>query len=188
MRILLLGPHREALESYLRSMGDDVLQREDALDPATLAAEGWDWLVSFGYRHMIRRAVLDLYPERIINLHISLLPWNRGADPNLWSFLEDSPKGVTIHRVDEGLDTGPILAQRRVDWQPGDTLATSYARLTSSLEDLFREVWPGIRSGHLQAQAQPAGGSAHRLKDRLQVEHLLSQGWDTSVESLIRKV
>lgn len=187
MKILLLGPAREAFESYLRSMGDDVVQREDPLDPATLATEGWDWLVSFGYRHIIRREVLDLFPERIINLHISLLPWNRGADPNLWSFIEDTPKGVTIHLVDEGLDTGPILAQRRVDWQPGDTLATSYARLTASIESLFRELWPQLRSGGVQARPQPSGGSAHRLKDRLRVEHLLAQGWDTSVESLIRR-
>ena len=43
---------------------------------------------------------------------MSYLPWNRGADPNFWSILEDTPKGVTIHIMDESIDTGDILYQK----------------------------------------------------------------------------
>ncbi len=58
----------------------------------------------------------QLYNQKIsiINLHISFLPWNRGAHPNFWSFYDDTPKGVTIHLIDEGIDTGAIIYQKEI--------------------------------------------------------------------------
>jgi len=123
----------------------------------------------------------------VINLHISLLPWNKGADPNLWSFLEDTPKGVTIHYVDRGVDTGDILAQQQVDYLPEDTLRTSYDRLSKAIEDLFKRVWPDIRAGGLKSLPQPGGGTYHRLNDRAVFNYLLEEGWNTSVEGLVGK-
>lgn len=187
MKILWLGPKRDALIAFLASLGEEVGVWDEPLEPDLLERGQWDWLVSYGYRHIIRPWVLEMFPGRVINLHISLLPWNRGADPNLWSFLEDSPKGVSIHLIDAGLDTGPILAQREVGWVDGDTLATSYERLTGAVEGLFREVWPMVRSAGLEPHPQPSGGSLHRLRDRARYEHLLTKGWDTSVQSLIGK-
>lgn len=72
------------------------------------------FVVSFNYRYLIPEEVLKLLPGKVINLHTSLLPYNRGSAPNFFSFLEDTPKGVTIHRVDSGLDTGDILCQKEL--------------------------------------------------------------------------
>lgn len=106
---------------------------------------GLDILVSHGYRHIIEPQVFDLVPT--INCHISLLPWNRGASPNYWSWKEDTPKGVTIHKVDKGLDTGPIIIQRTVCFGPGHTLKTSYDKLQNELLEMFIEHWPNISRG-----------------------------------------
>ena len=57
--------------------------------------------------------MLDQINYRAINLHISYLPWNRGADPNLWSAV-GMPKGVTIHYINDGFDTGDILFQKAI--------------------------------------------------------------------------
>ncbi len=127
------------------------------------------------------------FPRRIINLHISYLPWNRGADPNLWSFLDNAPKGVTTHYIDAGLDTGRILIQEEISFRYNDTPRTSYERLAAAIEILFRKSWPRIREGKAQSFPQPQGGSSHRLKDRAAVEHLLTKGWDTPVSQLIGK-
>ena len=74
----------------------------------------YDLIISFGYCKIINRSILDRIKCPIINLHISYLPFNRGAHPNFWSFFDNTPSGVTIHLIDEGIDTGPIIYQKIV--------------------------------------------------------------------------
>ncbi|MDF1604889.1 formyltransferase family protein [Nocardioides sp. YIM 152315] len=183
-KVLFLGPADAPLRAWLQAQGNEVVQTEAAVSADVIADAGFTFLVSHGYRHILRRDVLELFAGRAVNLHISYLPWNRGADPNLWSFVDDTPKGVTIHRIDEGVDTGDILVQEEVRLEVGDTLATSYAKLQSSIQDLFRRSWEQIRTGELPGRPQPAGGSRHRLRDRVALADLLADGWDTPVSTL----
>lgn len=187
MNVLLLGPYRKNLIDFLSSFGDEVATREAPLDSDSKCLYNIDFIISYGYQHILKEDVLDKFSNKAINLHISLLPWNMGADPNLWSFLEDTPKGVTIHYLDYGIDTGDILAQQEVNYVPEDTLRTSYERLSKTIEELFRRVWPNIRSGKQKSISQPKGGSYHRLSDRVAFEYLLTKGWDTPVLDLIGK-
>jgi len=187
MKILLLGPHRKELSDYLASLGDEVVRTEDRLKADSEVLDGVDFIVSYGYRYILKDDVLNRFPQRTINLHISLLPFNRGADPNIWSFLEDTPKGVTIHYIDAGLDTGEILAQREVTFGPEETLRSSYARLSETIDALFCEIWPAVRERRQVSYPQPEGGSYHRMKDKAPFEHLLTRGWDTPVAELTGK-
>ena len=187
MKILYLGPKREKFAAFLLSFDDEVVHVDSAMTERDELLESADFIVSYGYRYLLPKAVTFKFARRAINLHISLLPWNRGADPNLWSFLENSPKGVTIHYIDEGIDTGDILAQKYVDYVLTDTLRTSYQRLENEIEQLFFENWPQIRAGRTNAVPQPQGGSFHRLRDSSVVEHLLTHGWDTPVVNLVGK-
>ena len=116
---------------------------------------------------------------------MSFLPWNRGADPNAWSFLEDTPKGVTIHLLDEGVDTGAILLQKRLDIGPPHTLRSSYALLQSTADQLFRENWEALRINRIPAKPQVPGGSIHRSADLERFSDMLTDGWDTPVERII---
>jgi methionyl-tRNA formyltransferase len=185
-KVLFLGPGDSPLVEWLRDHGEDVVQTDAKLSADALAEEGLTFLVSYGYRHILRRPILDMFPDRAINLHISYLPWNRGADPNLWSFVEHTPKGVTIHRIDEGIDTGDVLVQEEVDLDPAtETLATSYTRLQEAIQGLFMRNWSLIKSGRLAATPQPAGGSTHRSTDKNALSALLSNGWDTPVSALV---
>lgn len=187
MNILWLGPERPHLFDFLRQQGDSPTCVDDPLEAADPLCDSHDWLVSYGYRYILKPAVLDRFSGRAINLHISFLPWNRGADPNLWSFLEDTPKGVTIHQLDTGVDTGPILAQQAVPMGPEDTLKTSYDKLSQSVEQLFCDHWPAIKAEALSPIPQPSGGSVHRLADKQPYESLLIHGWDTPVSTLMGK-
>ena len=114
MNLLLLGPPNVILREYLLRDGHAVIEMEDPIDNEFIKTNKIAFMVSYGYRHIMRRPVLEFMKDRIVNLHIAYLPWNRGADPNLWSFLEDSPKGVSIHYVDDGIDTGDIIIQREL--------------------------------------------------------------------------
>lgn len=172
---------------YLESFNDEVVCAEHEISSTGNLLEHTTFLVSYGYRYILRKEILDKFPQRAINLHVSLLPWNRGADPNLWSFLEDTPKGVTIHLLAPGIDTGDILAHQEVCMGTEDTLRTSYDKLSHAMVSLFMESWPKIRTGRITAVPQPPGGSYHRLRDKGHYEHLLVQGWDTPVTNLAGK-
>jgi methionyl-tRNA formyltransferase len=188
MKILLLGPLREGLVKFMESFGDDVIQTAEQITLEDENLKLADFIVSFGYRHILNQSVIQYVRQRAINLHISYLPWNRGADPNLWSFLEDSPKGVTIHYLNEGIDTGDILAQEEVAFSTDDTLRTSYDRLCWCIENLFKKFWPCIRTGEMEAHPQPAGGSIHYKKDRAKYNYLLqAKGWDTPLLEILGK-
>jgi len=187
MNIVLLGPKRPEMIDFLKSYGDRVENTEELLTPDLSILQEIDFLISYGYRHILKGDLLKKFPATAINFHISFLPWNRGADPNLWSFLEDTPNGVTIHYLDAGIDSGDILAQQLVSYQPDDTLRTTYERLSRTIERLFREVWCHIREGRQPSFPQPEGGSSHRVRDRARYEHLLVKGWDTPVAKLVGK-
>ena len=183
-KILFLGPEDSPLIDWLQEQGEDVVQVADRFSAKTVAKE-LKFLISYGYRYILRQDVLDLFPNRAVNLHISYLPWNRGADPNLWSFLEDTPKGVTIHYLDEGVDTGDIIVQQKVEFDSDkETLATSYEKLHLLIQDLFKQHWQDIKSGKCQRRRQVGSGSMHKMKDKEGLAHLLISGWDTPVSVL----
>ncbi len=185
MNVVFLGPVESGVYRHLLDCGDHVVQVADRITKEQLAGQGTDFVVSHGYRHIVRRDVISLFAPTIINLHISLLPWNRGADPNLWSFLENTPAGVSIHVMDEGVDTGPLLVQQAVEFGPEETLRSSYDRLQSVLLDLFKRHWPDLRAGRVPARAQHGPGTVHRVVDKEPYLHLLrARGWDTPVSEL----
>ena len=187
MNVLVLGIIPSPLIPILELAGCRVTECADPIDVEYLRALSVDIAVSYRYRHIIRKPVIEYLQGMIINLHISFLPWNRGADPNLWSFLEATPKGVTIHYIDDGIDTGDIIAQKEVAIDtPGETLATTYRTLNADILELFKRQWPLIMKGEASRQVQPPGGSIHRVRDKKRFEHLLTaNGWDTPVEKIM---
>ncbi len=130
------------------------------------SVESYDLIISYGYKHIIDIDSLNLMDIPIINLHISFLPWNRGAHPNFWSFYEDSPKGVTIHLIDEGIDTGPIIYQKTVNFTKKEvTFEQTYSVLKSEIEDLFISNISSIISGKYNIKSQFGEGSFHKRSD-----------------------
>lgn len=188
MKILYLGPNRNKFTKFLIDSGEDIYTCEDKLKLDSKELIDIDYIISYGYRHIINNEIIDKFNGRIINLHISFLPWNRGADPNLWSFLEDTPKGVTIHYMDRGIDTGEIIVQKEVKFEAvGETLQSTYNKLSDEIETLFFHNWENIKRGSIQSIAQAPGGSFHKAKDKERFIHLLRLGWNTPVENLIGK-
>jgi phosphoribosylglycinamide formyltransferase-1 len=89
-----------------------------------LEEHGVDFVVLAGYMHLLTKPFLDRFPERIVNVHPSLLPAFPGAhaiDDALAAGVETT--GVTVHVVDEGMDSGPILRQEPIPIEPRETLA-----------------------------------------------------------------
>ncbi|MBT8412400.1 MAG: hypothetical protein KJP02_11465 [Octadecabacter sp.] len=144
----------------------------------------FDHVVSFGYRHLLRQPIIDTARRPIMNLHISFLPYNRGAHPNFWAWVEGTPHGVTLHEIDAGLDTGPVLASRRVMFDDDlITLRDSQARLISEIESLFIASFSSWVAGDIKPVAQVGKGSFHKAKD---LPNWLKT-WDISAREAKRK-
>lgn len=163
MNILLLGEKCNLINNILLSKGYNINICTDKVGIENTSY--FDFIISFGYRYIISKDIIDIFPNKIINLHISLLPYNRGADPNLWSYLEDTPKGVTIHYIDENLDTGNIIVQKEIkDNIQHDTLKTSYDRLINEIIILFENNIDNILNGNIKSFPQSykvnGGGTA----------------------------
>jgi len=125
----------------------------------------FDLTVSYTYRFILSKEILRSLHNNAVNLHNSFLPWNRGSDPNLWSILEKTPRGVTLHYMEAGLDKGAIIAQRLVPLLPNDTLKTSYDMLDVAAQEQFRQAFQWYPYW-AQMKKDPIGtGSYHAFKD-----------------------
>jgi len=186
MRILILGPEsrNKSIKSFLVSKGHDVLVTEDEISVGFLKENEIDFLISSGYAPIVKPPVILAYPKRIINLHISYLPYGKGIYPNFWSFFENTPKGVSIHFIDAGIDTGSILFQKQIDISKDDTLFSTHKKLMTNLEDLFFEHWDDIINGNYKALDQSAIDVDVTYHNRIDSERwldLLPARWDTPV-------
>ena len=177
MRIVIASPYPGKVQQLF---ADDPVGTND---PPELWPDA-DWVICYGYRQIIKQETIDRYRNKIINIHLSVLPYNRGADPNLWSWIDNTPKGVTIHQVDAGIDTGPVYSKLIVHLHNNHTLKSSYEVLRQLAEAHFAAVWPSIRDGSIIAIPQHGEGTYHRAKDKDELLRKLPLGWDTPVSEL----
>ncbi len=154
------------LYEWLLEQGEKVYCIQNKINPELIEQLNPSFIISFNYRYLIQKEILDYMKGKVINLHISYLPYNRGSSPNLFSFLDNTPKGVTIHLMDEGLDTGDILCQRELFFDENkETFASTYNKLMQEIKKLFREKWTEIKEGRISPQKQVGDGTYHRMKE-----------------------
>ena len=118
-----------------------------------------DVAVVAAYGQILPKAVLDAPRFGVLNVHASLLPRWRGAAPIQGALLAgDEVTGVTIIKLDEGLDTGPMLAARETPIDPNETAGELESRLARIGADLLMGVLPAYLSGQIEPQPQPEEG------------------------------
>lgn len=125
-----------------------------------------DFGISLSLGYILKKEFLSCFPLGCINLHPALLPYNRGSYPNVWSIVEGTPSGVTLHYINEGIDTGDILSQEQVSVDSYDTGETLYRKLENVSVDLFKKTWPLFRNGKIECNPQQQNvGTYHRMRD-----------------------
>jgi methionyl-tRNA formyltransferase len=145
-----------------------VLQPARARDEqfiAQLRALKPDLIVVVAYGQILPRAILDLPRHGCLNVHTSLLPKFRGAAPIQWAIANgETETGVTVMKMDAGLDTGPIVSQRRTPILPADGSSTLHDRLARLGAELLAHTIPDFVAGKIQPIPQPADGVSHAPK------------------------
>lgn len=143
---LLTNRHRSCTGEavgYLISRGHKVDYWFDK-HPIQIPFWDYDLVISYFYPHILKPEHFNAPTYGTINIHTSYLPYGRGAHPNVWAMVNDEPAGVTIHWIDEGVDTGNILSRTRVEKFPEDTGEELYRRLENASIDLFSHFWPSF--------------------------------------------
>jgi methionyl-tRNA formyltransferase len=135
-------------------------------------------IISYNYQHIIKKEILKKY--KIINLHISYLPFNRGADPNIWSFIENTKKGVSIHYIDEKIDTGDIIAQKRVTLSKKDNLKNTYKKLHFHIQMLFKSKYNHLTKIKPKKQKN---GTIHYKKDLIKYSNCIN--YEIPIEKIL---
>ena len=118
-----------------------------------------DVCVVTAYGKILPKDVLEVPPHGCVNVHASRLPRFRGAAPIQWAIAHgDAETGVALMRMDEGLDTGPVIAMKRQPIAPDETSTTLHEKLSRLGGELLRESLPAYLRGELKPVPQPSEG------------------------------
>ncbi len=162
--LLLLGYNSEEspLVSELTKLRFDVSQTSGTIKDLSK----FDHIISYGYKRILDRSTIASARKPILNLHISFLPYNRGMHPNFWSFFDGTPSGVSIHEIEEGIDTGQILLQKEMYFEPkNQTFSQTYWLLRSAVEELFLNNLKAILNDEISSYPQQSEGTYHTKSD-----------------------
>ena len=124
-----------------------------------------DLIVVVAYGQILSQTILDIPRLGCLNVHTSLLPKYRGAAPIQWAILDgENETGVTIMKMDAGLDTGDILTQTQTPILPDDNSQTLHDRLAILGAELLVQTIPNVAAGAILPQRQPLEGSSYARK------------------------
>jgi methionyl-tRNA formyltransferase len=148
--------------------GIPVLQPKKARDPEfleQLRALQPEIVVVAAFGQILPQALLDIPKFGCVNVHTSLLPRHRGAAPIQWAIADgDTETGVTLMKMDAGLDTGPMIVCAKTMIAAEDTGQTLHDRLAEMGGTLLVETMPDYVAGRIEPVAQPAEGATYARK------------------------
>lgn len=151
-----------AVKVAAQQLGLPVMQPEKLRQPEAMEQlRTWapDLIVVAAFGQILKQEVLDLPAHGCINIHASLLPRWRGAAPIQAAIAAgDAETGVTIMKMDAGLDTGPMISRRAIPILPGDTGGSLFPKLSTLGGELLLESLPDYLNGQLPPVAQPEDG------------------------------
>lgn len=138
------GEYSDRMLQYLMERGHRVFKSDDRLPIELLGT--FDIGLAWFYKHILKESELNAVRLGIVNQHPSMLPWGRGAMPNMWALAHNFPAGVSIHYMSPVVDRGDIIAQREVEKKLSDTGLTLYNKLLAAQYQLFLDLWPAIET------------------------------------------
>ncbi len=176
----------EELFDMIRAKGHTVVCVSERLDADWCREQGFDLTVSYTYRYILTKEILAALGNNAVNLHNSYLPYNRGAAPNLWSIYEGTPRGVTLHYMDEDLDKGFIIAQRLVTSGDGLTLASSYDNLDRQAKELFMDAFSFYGFWQDMKKKEEGKGTYHSVKDTEKLQAFIDS-YEMTISDFLKK-
>ena len=189
--ILLLGPdwRNHAIEKVLKKK-NNLLKTNKKINTKLIINNEVDILITSGYPFLIKEEIIKKV-NIAINLHISFLPYGKGIMPNLWSFVENFPAGITIHKLDKNFDTGKILIQKKIYFKDksNQTLKTTHDYLLAKLEDLFLKNYRKIFNNKIKSFEQNKYIIINRYHTRKESDKMMKKfpkKWNTPIKEILK--
>lgn len=176
---------RVFLDEFCAEQGIDLVKIRHINDADAIEAiktRGIDWLFIIGWSQIAGAEVLAAPTRGVLGIHPTLLPEGRGRAPIPWAILKGLKQtGVTLFKLDEGVDTGEIAAQEILPIAADETATTLYKRVNEAHRTIIRNVWPALSADAIELRKQdeskatiwpartPADG---RITPDMTVEHV----------------
>ena len=187
--VLVLSTTPDPILKEIHKLGDSVLliaDQNQEVNSEFIIENNIDIIVCFGYSKIFKADILKMV--EIINIHFSLLPLHRGPNPNLWAWLKDTKKGVSLHYINEGIDKGDLISQKEVVMDDSYSLQSSYDKLTQVAIEMFAESWPLIRMKTNKRTPQVGTSSYHTMSDQSNITPLFNEGGvDLPIKDFVAK-
>lgn len=149
---------RVYLDSFCEERGIPLTKLKninDGVAARAVRAARLDWLFIVGWSQIARAEILNAPRRGVLGMHPTLLPEGRGRAAVPWAILKGlSRTGVTLFRLDEGVDSGPIVAQCVVDIVERETATTLYEKVAGAHAQLLRENWSALMDDRVPLQPQ----------------------------------
>lgn len=163
---VILQPSRSEVEDY-----SCFVKRVQGLNA--------DLAVCFSYDMILKKEVLQSFPKGIFNIHGALLPKYRGGNVLNWVIINgEKETGVTLHLMQETVDSGPIVLQKKVNIEFEDTALTLRSKLNDAGRDLLSEFWGLVTDDKIEAEPQNEE-EATTVSKRRPEDGLFDWSWDT---------
>ena len=186
-QFLFLGykKNKTSLINFLKKK-NFIIKNYQRIPPLKIFKQS-DFILSFGFRKIISANIIKKLKKPIFNIHLSYLPFNRGAHPNFWSFIENTPSGVSIHKIDKGIDTGNVILRKKIYFNTSlnkfSTFKKTYNLLFLEAEKLFKRNFNKIYNKKYKKILINHKGTLHYKQDLPK----WVKNWDMNI-SLAKKI
>ena len=165
--------------------GRDILKDPEHVQ--WFRSQDFDAIVTVYWPWLLDKEVFSASPITI-NFHPALLPINRGWFPHVHSLIDGSKTGVTLHKIEDGADTGAIWAQKEVPIQALDTAKDIYDKLQFEIVALFKEKWEDIKQGKIIPTLQDESQAVYHSKKEIEGLDLVELEKHYLAKDLINKL
>jgi|ERR1017187_784751 methionyl-tRNA formyltransferase len=151
---LVVTTQRNEIHCAVEERGIPVCVFDSADGVMSKLPDGVDLGVLAWWPRILKNPLLEAPRHGFLNTHPSLLPYHRGKHSNFWALIEQAPFGVTLHRVDSGVDAGEIVAQQEIPYDWCDNGGSLYVKAQAAMVSLFCQTYPTLRTGHFDSTPQ----------------------------------
>jgi methionyl-tRNA formyltransferase len=180
---------KDYIPAALTKFREEVVVFTSKISLDQLLEKKVDFIISDRYPYKIDSLIVDFYKGKALNLHGSFLPYNRGSYPNFFSFLENTPKGGSIHRVENSIDKGEILIRIEIkDLHKYETFSGAWVAIQNSMTNALIHNWFLLKNNEIKGFYPSEKGSFHYKKDFIVYEKLLPKAWDTRINDFNQSI
>ena len=154
----------EQIQSVGKEWSDELVRKLKSMNPDIILVVFWNYI--------LQKKVFEIPNQGCVNFHMSFLPYNKGKKPNVWPIIDGTPAGISIHYIDEGIDSGAVISQQKIEVELTDTAKTLYEKMIDAFPNLFEETWPKLKTGSIEIKKSLEAGTFHLDKEFKELDQI----------------